>query len=53
MEKKVQYEYLKRFVDHYRTRKTYDPMMLRVFDILLANLEADVITNVITKRKSK
>jgi len=46
MEKKLQYEYLKRFVDNYRTRKTYDPMMLRVFDILLADLEADVITQI-------
>jgi len=53
MEKKLQYEYLKRFVDNYRTRKTYNPIMLRVFDILLSDLEADVITNVITKRKSK
>ena len=53
MEKKLQYEYLKRFVDHYRTRKTYDPMLLRVFDILLAELESEVITEVITKRKSK
>lgn len=53
MEIKLQYEYLKRFVDQYRTRKTYDPMMLRVFDILLANLEAEVITQIKTKGKLK
>jgi len=53
MEKKLQYEYLKKFVNQYRTRKTYDPMMLRVFDILLADLKAEVITQVITERKSK
>jgi hypothetical protein len=53
LSKILQYQYLKRFVDQYRTRKTYNPMMLRVFDILLANLEAEVITKVITERKSK
>jgi len=51
MEKKLQYEYLKRYVTKYRTRKTYDPMMLRVFDILLADLEADVITYMKGKQK--
>lgn len=45
------YEYLKQYVAKYRTRKTYDPMMLRVFDILLAELESDVITEVITLKK--
>jgi hypothetical protein len=45
------YEYLKQFVTRYRTRKTYDPMLLRVFDILLADLESEVITQVITQKK--
>ena len=46
MEIKLQYEYLKRFVQQYRTRKTYDPIMLRVFDIILADLEAEMITQI-------
>lgn len=46
MEIKLKYQYLKRFVQQYRTRKTYDPIMLRVFDILLADLEAEVITEI-------
>ncbi len=46
MEKKLQYEIFKRFVMQYRTRKTYDPMVLRVLDILLADLESDVITQI-------
>lgn len=46
MEKRIQYQYLKRFVDQYRARKTYDPMMLRVFDILLADLESEIISEI-------
>lgn len=51
MEKRIVYEYLKRFVTSYRTRKSYDPMMLRVFEILLADIEADIITQMKGKRK--
>lgn len=45
------YEHLKRFVTTYRTRKSYDPMMLRVFEMILADLEADVITQMKGKQK--
>jgi NADPH-dependent 7-cyano-7-deazaguanine reductase QueF len=39
------YQYLKRFVTSYRTRKSYDPMMLRIFEILLTELESEIISN--------
>jgi hypothetical protein len=44
MDKKLQYEYLKQFVNRYRTNKTYSPMMLRVFEILLSDLESEIIS---------
>jgi NADPH-dependent 7-cyano-7-deazaguanine reductase QueF len=40
------YEHLKRYVTKYRTFKTHDPMMLRIFEILLADLESDIITQI-------
>lgn len=39
------YEYLKSYTKRYAERKTHDPMMLRVFNILLAELESEVITD--------
>jgi hypothetical protein len=39
------YQHLKRFVTSYRTRKSYDPIMLRIFGILLAELESEIISN--------
>jgi hypothetical protein len=40
------YEHLKRYVTKYRKFKTHDPMMLRIFEILLADLESDIITQI-------
>ncbi len=34
----------------YRTRKNYDPIMLRVFEILLANLESEIISEIKGKK---
>jgi len=45
MEKRIMYQYLKRFITTYRTRKSYDPMMLRIFEILLAEIESEIISN--------
>lgn len=47
----MMYEYLKRFVTTYRTRKSYDPMMLRIFETLLADIESDIITQMKGKQK--
>jgi NADPH-dependent 7-cyano-7-deazaguanine reductase QueF len=44
MEKRIMYQHLKRFITTYRTRKSYDPMMLRIFEILLAEIESEIIS---------
>ncbi len=46
MEKRIQYEHLKRFIVQYGSRKIYDPMMLRIFKILLADLESEIISEI-------
>jgi hypothetical protein len=47
------YEHLKRFVTSYRTRKSYDPVMLRIFGILLAELESEIISEHMKRKKLK
>jgi hypothetical protein len=49
MKKTKVYEYLKQYIISYAKRKTHDPMMLRVFRIILHDLESDIITEI--KRK--
>jgi hypothetical protein len=51
MEKTKMYEYLKNYTKRYAERKTHDPMMLRVFNILLAELESEVITDYMKGKK--
>lgn len=53
MEKTKMYEYLKAYIKRYAQRKTHDPMMLRVFNILLAELESEIITNEMKRKYSK
>ena len=45
MDKTKMYEYLKDYIKRYAQRKYHDPMMLRVFNILLTELESEIITN--------
>lgn len=45
MEKITQYKYLKDYIKRYAERKSHDQMMLKVFNILLTNLESEIITN--------
>lgn len=46
MEKRIMYQHLKEYITKYRTLKTHDPMMLRIFEILLADMESDIITQI-------
>lgn len=51
MDKRTQYEYLKNFLVRYRAGKRSDPMMIRVFSILLANLESEIISQHMRNKK--
>jgi hypothetical protein len=43
--KQMQYDYLKNFIATYGTRKTHNPMLLRVFKSILLDIESDIITH--------
>jgi hypothetical protein len=45
MDKTKMYEYLKNYIKRFAQRKSHDPMMLRVFNILLTELESEIISN--------
>jgi hypothetical protein len=47
------YQYLKDYIKRYAQRKSHDPMMLRVFNILLTDLESQIITEYMKGKKSK
>jgi hypothetical protein len=43
--KQMQYNYLKTFIATYEKRKSCDPMLLRVFNTILLDIESDIITD--------
>jgi hypothetical protein len=51
MDKRTQYEYLKHFLERYRSGKRSDPMMIRLFSILLADLESEIISDYMRNKK--
>ena len=53
MEKITQYEYLKDYIKKYTQRKSYNIMMLKVFNILLTDLESEIISEHMKRKKLK
>jgi hypothetical protein len=53
MEKIFQYNYLKKFLQKYRSAKRADPMMIKVFDSILSDIETDIISEDLKRRNLK
>jgi|694.fasta_scaffold30044_10 hypothetical protein len=53
MEKIFQFNYLKKFLQKYRSSKRADPMMIKVFDSILSDIETDIISEDLKRRNLK
>jgi hypothetical protein len=53
MEKIFQFNYLKKFLQTYRSAKRADPMMIKIFDSILSDLETEIISADIKRRNLK
>jgi cytochrome c553 len=53
MEKIFQYNYLKKFLQTYRSGKRADPMMIKVFDSILSDIESEIISEDMKRRNIK
>jgi hypothetical protein len=53
MEKIFQFNYLKKFLQKYRSSKRADPMMIKVFDTILSDIESEIISEDLKRRNLK
>jgi len=53
MEKIFQFNYLKKFLQNYRSAKRADPMMIKVFDSILSDIESEIISEDMKRRNVK